>query len=616
MDMKRFFLYFIVITALALAGCGGNGGGPAMTGMDACPAGQTGTPPNCVTPVDMDALQAQKDAAGDAETAAKMAYDAAKMAVAGVTGDRSHDMTSYDAAVAAETAAMEAYEAAKAANESAQAATTVADATTYADMAKAEQEKAETARGNAMTYAGMVTSAAQVARDAAERVAKTKAAMTKTRAIAAEGAQMTDAGLGGSARNDDPYTLAISRNRDGTEIKITDPNLADPEFAQAMDLGGGTTMHVRAMAAASDGTVKDEVVIVTTDIEAPKPTAFGMVEGQPLTVNAQGTTATGAAAVAFDPGQVLISTTAADLPILNNIKSDAFNSGSGSSAQLTFNAAVVDDTGTTDMDETMAAAEVMGYYNGAMGTYKCTGSADCTVTADSMGKVTSVSDGWIFIPAEGATSDVADSDYLHYGFWLARTKNSDGAVISYDEVETFAGSSVGATGNVGSVTGTATYSGGATGVYVKNVLTSTGTLDYATSGHFTATANLTATFGQVYEGLDVGSEGGEGGKGTIAENMLNTLTGTISDYQLAGGEENNWMTVLSGDITGDDGTAMGTAKGGSPANDGSYTATFHGSVVKMETDTVVPKPGSVVGEFNSFFTDGSVTGGFGARLDP
>ena len=41
----------------------------------------------------------------------------------------------------------------------------------------------------------------------------------------------------------------------------------------------------------------------------------------------------------------------------------------------------------------------------------------------------------------GATSDVADADYLHYGFWLART-SKDGVVTSYDEVETFAGSSL------------------------------------------------------------------------------------------------------------------------------------------------------------------------------
>ena len=57
MDMKRFFLYMIVIAALALAGCGGNGG---TTVMDPdpdpdpdpmmCPSGTTGTYPDC-TPI-------------------------------------------------------------------------------------------------------------------------------------------------------------------------------------------------------------------------------------------------------------------------------------------------------------------------------------------------------------------------------------------------------------------------------------------------------------------------------------------------------------------------------------------------------------------------------------
>ena len=34
--------------------------------------------------------------------------------------------------------------------------------------------------------------------------------------------------------------------------------------------------------------------------------------------------------------------------------------------------------------------------------------------------------GWAFIPDEGATSDVPDADYLHYGFWLKRTADADG----------------------------------------------------------------------------------------------------------------------------------------------------------------------------------------------
>ena len=41
---------------------------------------------------------------------------------------------------------------------------------------------------------------------------------------------------------------------------------------------------------------------------------------------------------------------------------------------------------------------------------------------------------------KGATSDVADADYLHYGFWLKKTTTQDGAT-TYNEVETFAGAS-------------------------------------------------------------------------------------------------------------------------------------------------------------------------------
>ena len=44
-----------------------------------------------------------------------------------------------------------------------------------------------------------------------------------------------------------------------------------------MDLGNGRTMHTRTMDADADGNVVTEVVIVSTDIEAPKATAFAMV---------------------------------------------------------------------------------------------------------------------------------------------------------------------------------------------------------------------------------------------------------------------------------------------------------------------------------------------------
>ena len=71
-----------------------------------------------------------------------------------------------------------------------------------------------------------------------------------------------------------------------------------------------------------------------------------------------------------------------------------------------------------------------------------------------MGVVSDVStaDDWVFIPSDGATVDVDDADYLHYGFWLRRTTDADG-MDTYNEVETFAGSSAAASGSVADVNG-------------------------------------------------------------------------------------------------------------------------------------------------------------------
>ena len=48
---------------------------------------------------------------------------------------------------------------------------------------------------------------------------------------------------------------------------------------------------------------------------------------------------------------------------------------------------------------------------------------------------------------------------------------------------------------------------------------------------------------------------------------------------------------------------------------GSFTATYRGSVADDDADdtTPIPQPSSVVGEFNSVFSNGSVAGGFGAN---
>ena len=454
---------------------------------------------------------------------------------------------------------------------------------------------------------------------AAAIAANTKAAGTKRTAIAAEAAQETDAGAGGSDATP-AHAIVIKRDRDGTTVEITVDGAAmdDPKFAaQDMDLGHGNSMHIRDVSEEDSEDTVEEVMIVTTDIEAPKATAFAKVAGQALNVDIaptmdadnDGTADNDLTALAV--GADL--DTAPDEAVRMLVKSSAFVPGSGDSTMHTFARFQLDSDGATDGNQTIQAFTAPGTYNGADGTYRCSStSADCTATVDDEGEITAMSAGWAFIPTMGATSDVADADYLHYGFWLKRTTDKDGAV-TYNEVETFASSSLAATGDVSAVTGQATYEGGATGVYVHSVSNPDGTEKSATSGHFTADVNLTATFRQTVDNpatttIDEADQ--------IAPSLLNTLSGTIDNFKLAHGEQNAWSVNLQGDITEGTGVASGTANGG--GEPGTYSATFHGPATydhddNDQTADVPTAPGSVVGEFNANFSNGSVAGGFGAR---
>ena len=141
--------------------------------------------------------------------------------------------------------------------------------------------------------------------------------------------------------------------------------------------------------------------------------------------------------------------------------------------------------------------EFAGAYDGAAGTYRCNGFAQCTVTLDANGRITAMSTGWIFTPDRAPSSTCGTRTYLHYGFWLKKTTDDEGAV-TYNEIETFAGSSVPVSGNLAAIMGRATHEGGAAGVYVIKTRydPSTGELVDANSGRFAADARLTATFGQ------------------------------------------------------------------------------------------------------------------------
>ena len=364
-------------------------------------------------------------------------------------------------------------------------------------------------------------------------------------------------------------------------------------------------MLVRAMEADEDGNVVEEVVIVSTDIEAPTATAFGKV--YPLDANPNDA----------DP-QVNQSLDIDDDNLAMIATTGITATGAGTFTLL----AAVEDIANIDEDETVVAFETDATFDGAEGTLRCGGSTDCTVMLDADGEITAVTGGWIFTPDADVTVDVADDDgYLSYGFWLKKTTDGDGAT-TYNEVETFAESmdhpdTVDNT--IGGVTGSATYEGGSVGVYVKNVLDDQANIVSATSGHFSADVELTANFGG----------------GNVPANDQFTIGGKITGFVLQHGEENDWAVGLGlADFSGRQGTNepgksapdtdymntfIGVATGDSTAVAGSWNGVFHGEAGQIDhdmdgdTDPINTPPAAVVGEFNANFTDGTTAGAFGAN---
>ena len=417
---------------------------------------------------------------------------------------------------------------------------------------------------------GLCTTAAELA-DAAAIVAETEAAGTKATAIGVEAAVAAadNDGPGGAGATID-HAITIKHDAaDGTTVTIVVVGAMDddPKFMQDEDLGDGRTTHVRTMKADDDGNVAREVMIVSTDIEAPTDTLFEDVDGQMLNANPETT-------IGSD-FQSLTVTTAN----IGHVMSNAFSAAT--MATLTFDA---DDDNTDGMDE---AFETAGTYNGAPGTYRCDGNASCTVMLDADDMITAMN-GWIFTPEPGAESAVADADYLHYGFWLMKTTDANGA-DTYAEVETFAGSSIAVSTGVSSVEGTANYKGGSTGVYVRNVYNPDRTVDTATAGHFKADVDLMAYFGGT----------------SVAEDDQNTVIGTIDNFSLSGEEDaSGWGVDVEASIAGDGFTGM--AKGGGGGN-GSISGTFrglndsydHDMDVRLTTLTVSPAPWSASSTLSS-----------------
>ena len=185
-------------------------------------------------------------------------------------------------------------------------------------------------------------------------------------------------------------------------------------------------------------------------------------------------------------------------------------------------------TQTHQVPEKSDAVYIPGTYDGAPGEYSC--DTDCSSTNNGSGAPSVLGGTWTFTPDEGAMVSRPDAHYLYYGWWVS--KDSDGMPTAASAFAGRAGteSNVSTDGldpadNRTGLTGSATYVGHAAGKFALDYSRNK-VLDGAShGGHFTADAELKATFGS-------GATAG--------------VTGTIDNFRLNDGTEDpGWGVALN-----------------------------------------------------------------------
>ena len=258
-----------------------------------------------------------------------------------------------------------------------------------------------------------------------------------------------------------------------------------------------------------------------------------------------------------------------------------------------------DDAATTDVKEN----ELKGKFNGVAGTFACT-NEPCTISVDKDVKLSTLAGTWTFTPDSNATVAGVDldADYIDFGYWMETTTVA--GTDSYKAAAFYRGSD--AAGDVTNVLGSATYTGGAAGLFTRKTFADDGSSSTLTSGgRFTADAELTANFG----GGDVGS------------NDQWSISGTIDQFKDSAGKliDPAWSLSL---MTVQEANGSVTAKGtwtdapsgaaahfsGSTTGGGKWSGNFYGDTGTGGTTA----PPHVAGQFTGVFNNGDVMGAFGA----
>ena len=307
------------------------------------------------------------------------------------------------------------------------------------------------------------------------------------------------------------------------------------------DLAGGRTRHILLM----------------SDVEAPVLRSFGA------------NVPSGLGAVAFDAASQQYR-----YPVFGD---------NGTSASAAANPITVPDNDSVDFTPPAAwtptnavpepsvqdGATAPGSYAGVPGVYRC-GGTDCNLGLNDDDELQLVGT-WQFVPA-GDPVSIADADYLVYGAWLDRPDSAVGTAVS---AAISAGSDLFTAANIAGLTGTATYNGSAAGFYAERHVDG----DAATSGTFTATAQLGANFG------DASAAG--------------TISGSIMDFMRDDEVEVDWLVNL-GTVTFATAAAGGFVAGNTSgsASGASWAGEWGVQLVGNGTNAA-QHPSGVVGTFGA-----------------
>ena len=280
----------------------------------------------------------------------------------------------------------------------------------------------------------------------------------------------------------------------------------------------------------------------------------------------------------------------------------------------------VDDVADTDVDESMGFPRTFdGTFHGVQGEFSCSSGGTCSITTNSDGDILTFVGMWEFDAedvAAGADDHmiadvVPDDEYVAFGFWkeVDTDGNATGVTALWQGGDQVTGEDMDDI-----VGGDVTYSGDATGKYVRKTRTPDGQVSTLAGGQFTANVELTAHFG----GLDV------------AESKKFKVDGTVTKFMDgADNIDSNWSvkldTALITHMGGDDNsTFMGPTKAQGPVAgaDGNWNGAFFGTTaIENDEDTTdvdesgFTQPAYAAGQFDAHFLNGHVRGAFGAEKD-